>query len=184
MKYILTLEAFNRENISIVKVLNPQQFKEAVHLCVSATANETYPYQMIHYALTQDPNKKCNPKLSTAAFDKNTNEMIGAILGTENSIQKTCSLYMKYYPGCKLVTDIDEYKNLRGLEAVILGVKEEYRKSMVAYKMICEFIKTDYDYIIIEQSPMYRNNINYLNKAKKVLDLGGAGSIYIYDVKK
>ena len=88
----------------------------------------------------------------------------------------------------EIINNFSEYKNLKGLETIIFGVKKEFRKTRVAHKILTELIKINYDYLIIEQSTMYSNNINYFNKAKKILNLKlpgqDDGNIFIYDIKK
>jgi hypothetical protein len=191
MKYIKCLESYLSDNIKIIVGLNKQQLNEAIELCAESTETEIYSKEFIITGITQNPMKKINPALSYAAYDLNTNEILGALLCGENSIQNIYTTYKMFEPHgviVKVLNDFNQYKNLKGLETIIFGVKKEFRKTRVAHKILSEIIKINFDYLIIEQSTMYSNNINYFNKAKKILNVKmpgqDEGNIFIYDIKK
>ena len=96
MKYIKTLESYLSENIKIIVGLNNRQLNEAVELCAESTETEIYSKEFIINGITQNPMKKINPSLSYSAYDINTNEILGALLCGENSIQNIYSTYKMF----------------------------------------------------------------------------------------
>lgn len=169
MKHLHSFEVFNesinRNDIEIKFGLDDDQFKSICHLCANELSSELE--EVSAEDIYDDLYENSDPKYSSAAYDRNSGELIGGLCCKIQTIKESIGNYPE--AGVEYYYNIDGYDNKNGIEGVALSVKSEYRNSFAVFKLLHTLEGLDFDYIIIQQFESLKSNINYLNKGCKKL---------------
>lgn len=154
-----------------------EKYYEAALLLGANSIGEDLKNIPVHF-IVQDLKENADKKLSLFCLDPNDN-VVGVFFINTRSIFDEFEKAHQHHVTVEQLTDLEEYKNMKGLHGMLFAVKRDDRKSYIAWLLMSEVIrlyKSQYDYIFGIQSDVFKNNVKYGKRAHAVakqLPIGG-----------
>ncbi len=152
-------EEVKHNNVAIIDNITNEEDKQIAIDIVAKQFEENLSYEeSVEYL-----EESVTFEISKIAKNKDTGEVMGVMLFGVSMIHEL--MENETY---KVIKDVD--LTGKGLEGVALVILEKYRRTHLIYELYTsiESMKSDYDFITIQQYDGMHNTMNYFNKFTKI----------------